>query len=54
MTDYKTILIPFDNGGHVKLLFKKFSPMTEWVCEMSDDFMELIENEIDYDPSETH
>ena len=54
MTEFKTLVVPFSNGGHVKLLFKKFSPWTEWVCEMSDEFIELVEEELEQELHEKH
>lgn len=46
--EYKTLLFNFVNGGHVKILFKKYSAASPWMCEMSDEFMEDLEDALEH------
>jgi hypothetical protein len=37
------------NGYRAKLVFKKFSETSDWICVVEPQIMELLEEAVDYD-----
>lgn len=46
--EQKVIKLPLPNGtGYANLLFTKYQSNGSWICQMDEDFMETLEEELE-------